>query len=216
MTRRTSRRISTLDKKDADSAEAESKLEEGGSGAAVAETDAGSAGSKESPQAKNARTPNCGAALSISTTLSSSTARDAPTASSTTSSTTTSSPSSSSSSTPKLEAVMEKVRIGFALELAMGNWKLFKSAKHVVLDRDPPPPPGASEQKAGWEAGEKLMSQETVLGKVEKIFENEIEAGDWAVFTTDKHIIMELRVEARKNKAVKIAPVKELPKDVGG
>ena len=99
----------------------------------------------------------------------------------------------------------------------MGNWKLFKSAKHVVLDRDPPPPPGASEQKAGWEAGEKLMSQQTVLGKVEKIFENEIEAGDWAVFTTDKHIIMELRVEARKNEPVKIAQVEEvLPKDVGG
>ena len=90
---------------------------------------------------------------------------------------------------------MDKVRIGFALELAMGNWKLFKTAKHVVLDRDsPPPPPTASDQRLQWEAGEKLMNLEAVLGKVEKLFENEIERGDWSVFTTEKHIIMEMRM----------------------
>ena len=37
------------------------------------------------------------------------------------------------------------------------------------------------------------MNLEAVLGKVEKIFENEIERGDWSVFTTEKHIIMEMR-----------------------
>jgi hypothetical protein len=51
----------------------------------------------------------------------------------------------------ELGIIVEKVRTVFGLELAMGNWKLFKTEKHIILDKESPV------KDSSWE-GEKVSS----------------------------------------------------------